>query len=54
MNPTVLCSWQGSDLFRNYFILARSNKKQDIQLESNSLAGVGYIYPRVDIFNNQM
>lgn len=53
-NITVLCRWQRDDLFRNYFILARSNKKQDIQLESNNLPGAGYISPRVDIFNNQM
>lgn len=53
-NITVLCRWQRGDLFKNYFILARSNKKQDIQQESNSLPGAGYIYPRVDIFNNQM
>lgn len=51
---TVLCRWQRDDLFSNSFILARSNKKQGIQLESNNLPGAGYIYPRVDTFNNQV
>lgn len=46
----VLCRWLRGDLFSNYFILERSNKKQDIQLESNNLPGGGYIFPRVGIF----
>lgn len=43
-NITMLCRWQSGELSRNYFILARSNKKKDIQLESSSLSGVDYIY----------
>lgn len=42
------------DLLRNYFISARTNKKQGTQLEINNLPGTGCIYSRVDIFNNQM
>lgn len=51
---TVLCRWWRGDLFSNYFFLTRSSKKPDIQLESNNLSGAGYIYPGVDIFNNQV